>query len=199
MKLEKDKILIIITSVLVLIFGVLYFIELNRSPVVLSRPAAADSLQETTAAIENNEVPLIMVHVVGAVKSPGVYELEIGSRVQDAVNLAGGPSEEADMSRINLAAYISDAQQIVVPRMLAEGEVDDLPVSGSSSGPGLVNINTADIRELMTLPGIGQVIAGNIIAHRERNGNFRQIEDIKNVTRIGERTFEQIKDMITVN
>ena len=199
MKLERDKILIIITSVLVLIFGGLYFIELNRSPVVLSRPAAADSLQETTAAIENNEVPLIMVHVVGAVKSPGVYELEIGSRVQDAVNLAGGPSEEADMSRINLAAYISDAQQIVVPRMLAEGETDDLPVSGSSNGPGLVNINTADLRELMTLPGIGQVIAGNIIAHRERNGNFRQIEDIKNVTRIGERTFEQIKDMITVN
>ena len=196
MKIDRDKILIIIASVLVLIFGVLYFFELNRGPAFLSRNNEVLLVNPAGDPAGTDAVPAsITVHVAGEVKRPGVYDLKSGSRVRDALELAGGPTDEADLNRINLAAYISDAQQIFIPGARAGGGQDDYFNEENSK---LININTADRRLLMTLPGIGDVIAGNIIAYREKNGDFKNISDIKNVLRIGDRIFEQIQDMIAV-
>lgn len=190
-KLDRDKIIMIAAAAAALVFGVLYFTGINSSRVDIIPSRGMISAAET--AIEN---PFVSVHVAGEVKYPGVYELAGGSRIRDALELAGGPSEFADLNRINLASYVTDAQQILIPRARAENEPDYYDENENYSK--LVNINTADLRTLMTLPGVGEVTAGNIIAYREKNGRFNSVSDIKNVPRIGERTFETLCDLITV-
>jgi len=140
----------------------------------------------------------IKVYIAGAVINPGVYELDDGSRVQDVLIMAGGATAEADMLRVNLAARVKDEQQIIVPK--AGEAVDNLPPVGQNEDAGAkININTADESQLMQLPGVGTVTARNIIAYRTEHGAFAAIEDIQNVTRIGEKTFERLKDLITVD
>ncbi len=141
----------------------------------------------------------IGVHVVGAVVNPGVYFLRQGSRVEDALEAAGGPTEEADLVRVNLAKRVYDEEQIYVPR-LGEENPPLSPPSTSSGGQvgGKININTATAAELDTLPGIGPVLAQRIIDYRKANGPFAAIEDIKNVQGIGEGIFEEIKELIFV-
>ena len=139
----------------------------------------------------------IVIHIAGAVYQPGVFTLPYGSRVNDALNMAGGATDCADLARVNLAAFLKDAQQIIIPRETDEFEIFQAPAQSDSGG--LVNINTADERLLTTLPGIGPVIAGNIISHREANGPFNTIEELGNVPRIGATTLNNLRDLITVN
>ena len=169
----------------------------------------------------------LRVHVTGAVAAPGVYALSRGSIWQDAINAAGGPTRRADLSRINLAQLVVDGDQIVVPETAptptpapptptpqptpttGPGTPSPTPpptatlapTSGSASTPlpGKVNINTAGLAELETLPRIGPVLAQRIIDYRTANGPFATIEDITRVSGIGPATLEQIKDLITVN
>lgn len=138
---------------------------------------------------------MLAVFVCGAVKMPGVYELPAGSRVYEAVALAGGMTDDAALSAVNQAEPLTDGQMIEIPtkeehelRAAAEEEYQD----------GLVNINTADAEELKTLPGIGDSKARNIIAYREKNGAFKAAEDIKNVDGIGEGVFAKLEDCIKV-
>jgi len=141
----------------------------------------------------------IGVYIVGAVLSPGVYFLPQGSRVAEALEAAGGPTEEADLARVNLAKRVYDEEQIYVPRLGEENP--PLPLSVGSSGGqarGKININTATAAELETLPGIGPVLGQRIIDYREANGPFAAIEDIKSVRGIGEVTFEEIRESIFV-
>ena len=196
MKLDSDKIFIIVAAVFALVFGVLYFAGENRGAVVTRQNAPAIIAEDLPD--DTREAPAVIVHIAGEVRSPGVYELPGGSRVSDALDIAGGPTGDADLNRINLASLLTDAQQIIVPKILAAGEPDPY-VYIDDAAIKLVNINTADLRALMALPGVGEVTAGNIISYRERNGLFKQISDIKNVPRIGERTFEQLQDLITVD
>ena len=192
MIIDRDKIIIIVSAALAVIFGALYFAGQRGAPVVLER--RQEELAQATGAAY--EIPsAVTVHVAGEVKRPGVYQLAGGSRAQDALELAGGPTAEADLNRVNLAAVLTDAQQLTIPKQRADNETGDWYAEADKK----ININTANAKELTALPGIGDVIAGNIVAYREKNGNFNQISDIKNVTRIGDRTFEQIEDMITVN
>ena len=148
--------------------------------------------------------PKIIVHVEGAVIEPGVFSLPYGSRVNDALVKAGGPTEEADLARINLAAFLQDAQQIIIPTVNDEIIYIESAGGGTGSSPsgitdaGLININTATEAELRTLPGIGQVISGNIITHRETNGPFTTVEELRNVPRIGAITMDNIRALITV-
>ena len=160
-------------------------------------PAPAES-GAVTPEPEEARVKRIKIYITGAVANPGVYELDEGSRVEDALKLAGGASDGADMLRVNLAARLKDEQQIIVPKV---GEaIDNLPAEAQNdSGEARININTANEAELMKLPGVGKVTAGNIIAYRTEHGAFKAIEDIRNVTRIGEKTFERLKDLITVD
>jgi len=151
---------------------------------------AAETPQTETA----EKAPLIKVYITGEVVSPGVYEVDPDCRVVDVLEIAGGATQEADLERINLAAKIKDAEKIVVPNIADHPSTEN---TASDETP-LININTASLQELKTLPGIGDVIASNIIAYREKNGDFASIEEIKNVTRIGEKIFAQIMELITV-
>lgn len=134
---------------------------------------------------------MITVHVAGAVRSPGVVEIAADSRVGNAIAAAGGALPEADLTRVNLAAPLADGQQLVVPAALGEG----LP---SAAADGRVRLNLADAAELETLPGVGPVLAARIIAYREQNGPFTVVEDLLEVTGIGEAKLAALREAVLV-
>ncbi|HOL17069.1 MAG TPA: helix-hairpin-helix domain-containing protein [Bacillota bacterium] len=159
-----------------------------RSP----RPAVEPVALEPETRFAAEEPELITVHAVGAVKQPGVYRLPAGSRVHDLLDLAGGPAEEADLEAINLARPLIDGEQVQFYRFGEHGA----PLPGSA--PGKININRATAAELEALPGIGPAKARSIVEHREKNGYFKDITEIMDVSGIGEATFHAIEDLITV-
>jgi competence protein ComEA len=142
----------------------------------------------------------VIVHVAGWVRRPGVYELATGDRVIDAIQAAGGPRKGADLGALNLAAVLVDAQQVLVPRI---ADAPPVPVPGSTApstgtAPQLVNVNTAAAEELETLPGIGEVLAAAIISYREEHGPFTSVDQLVDVSGIGDATLEEIRDLVTV-
>ncbi len=139
----------------------------------------------------------IYVYACGEVVSPGVYEIDADSRVFEVLSLAGGMTEDADISFINQAEAVYDGERIYVP---AVGEYDiTYGVSASQdTGDNRININTADSAGLQQIKGIGESRAGDIISYRESNGRFSCIEDIMNVPGIKQGTFDKIKDQIKV-
>ena len=161
-------------------------------------PAAAPGAGTAGVAAGEKEAAakLIVVHVVGAVQRPGVYHLPAGSRVYQALEQAGGGLEGADMERINLAQPLVDGQQVFLPLKGAEGAGQPLPMGGVASGK--VNINAASKEELENLPGIGAVKAQSIINYRQQHGPFQRIEDLLEVSGIGEKTLAEIKELISV-
>ncbi len=176
-------------------------------------PTSAPNEYQTTLTTENNDLPSVFVHVCGEVNIPGVYELPDGSRVNDAISLAGGFTENADKAYLNLARIIVDGEKIYVPSL---SETEELSMEEKASGTGLpitnmqtivsgentetltININTATIEELTELPGIGESRAKDIISYRNNVGRFEKPEDIKNVSGIGDKMFERMKDYIRV-
>jgi competence protein ComEA len=149
----------------------------------------------------------IAVHIIGAVPRPGLYQFIEGARVQDAIDAAGGLLTSANIDSINLAALLEDGQQLNIPYTAGAEPVEDtgleLPndnqeTPDANTNTELININTATLQELDSLPGIGPTIAQRIIDYRTTNGNFSSIEDIQNVSGIGPSTFDEIKDLITV-
>jgi competence protein ComEA len=147
------------------------------------------------------ETPMI-VHVIGAVPRPGVYELPEGSRVRDAIQAAGGLLADADTASLNLAALVEDGQQVDIP--FGDGSsgfvvITEEPLATRVPGAEeLIDLNTATVEELDSLPGIGPTTAQKIVDYREANGPFQRIEDIMNVSGIGPATFEEIEELITV-
>lgn len=147
-----------------------------------------------TGSEVETEPALITVHLAGAVVNPGVYHLPAGSRVYELLELGGGFNDEADRDYINQARPLMDGEQIYV---LKCGE--NATVSGSAAvGSAKININTAGAAELTALPGIGEVRASQIIAHREKYGLFTDIKELMDVSGIGEKTFENIAELITI-
>jgi competence protein ComEA len=145
---------------------------------------------------------LLYVHVLGAVVRPGLYTLPAGSRVVDAVGAAGGLTSDAEQSGVNLARLLSDGEQLVVPHV---GDPVTAPGSGgSASGSeagmpgGTVNLNTATEEQLETLPRIGPAMAAKILAWRADNGRFTSVDDLMNVSGIGQKTFDGLKDQVSV-
>ena len=144
----------------------------------------------------------VYVYVTGAVANPGVYSLDEGLRVCDAVEAAGGLAEDADASTVNLARVLSDGEHIDLPTKaeveaaLAQGLAGG--ASGTAAATSLVNINTADASALETLSGVGSATAQAIISDREQNGPFSSIEDLMRVDGIGEKKFAKLKDSICV-
>lgn len=137
----------------------------------------------------------IYVYVCGEVSSPGVYRLPPEARVYEAVAQAGGLTKQADAAAVNQARELTDGEEIYVPA-LGEAAVSS-ETSGSTDGK--ININTADAAQLTALEGIGESKAAAIIAWREENGGFSTVEDLLKVNGIAEKTFEKIKDEISVN
>ena len=144
----------------------------------------------------------VIVDVKGAVKYPGVYELTEADRVVDAITLAGGYIDGANASLINHAQKLQDEMVIYIPLQGEEAAVEIQQFSGGTSSTqgnsGKININIADETQLTTLPGIGPAKAKAIIAHRDEQGKFQSIDGLKNVTGIGDKTFEQLKDLIDI-
>lgn len=149
----------------------------------------------------------LVVHVSGAVAAPGVVHLPAGARVDDALQAAGGPTDDADLSAVNLARPVGDGEQIHLPVPGEEpraGEpaaagpgpsgAAEAPAAGSS---GVIDLNTASAAELEELPGVGPAIAQRIIEHREKNGPFRSVDDLLEVSGIGPSTLEKIRDRAT--
>ncbi len=161
-----------------------------------------------TAAAEEESAAVIYVDIGGEVNQPSVVELADGSRVTDAIAAAGGLTEKADLTDINRAAFVSDGEKIYIPSQ--ESDPADGVVSADSGGggngsgssgrssDGKININTADSTQLQELNGVGPATAEKIIDYRKQNGRFQSIEDIKNVSGIGDKTYEKLKDHIRV-
>lgn len=160
---------------------------------------AGEAIAPSSSEPEAVEVKAqVYVYVTGAVANPGVYSLDEGLRVCDAVEAAGGLTEDADASTVNLARVLSDGEHIALP---TKAEVETALAQGSAGGAAassLVNINTADASALETLSGVGSATAQAIISDREQNGPFSTIEDLMRVDGIGEKKFAKLKDSICV-
>jgi len=149
--------------------------------------------------LPTSTLPALTIHVSGAVANPGVLSLPPGSRLNDAIHLAGGLMPDAILTTINLAARLQDGQKVHIP---TEFDLSFQQSLSSQTDPGglsqPININMADVNELTKLPGIGTVRAADIVAFRQNNGLFDKIEDIQNVPGIGPVMFEKIKPWITI-
>lgn len=137
----------------------------------------------------------LTVHVAGSVSHPGVVLLEEGDRVIDAITAAGGPLPEADLERLNLAQTVQDGQKITVP---VRGEGENTAEGGADSVVERINLNTASRSELEGLPGIGPTLAERIISYREKKGGYGSVEELKQVSGIGEKKFEEIRDLVEI-
>lgn len=143
---------------------------------------------------DQQEEMIIYVDVKGAVKNPGVYEVKETDRVLTVIEKAGGFHENADINQVNLAAKLVDGSIVYVPKIGEQASNDN----NQSPSNNKININNATMEELQTLTGIGPSKAEAIISYREENGPFQAVDEIKNVSGIGEKSFEKIKDNITV-
>jgi len=145
---------------------------------------------------------LVVVHVVGRVARPGLVRLPMGSRVKDAVTAAGGPGRGADLSTLNLARVLTDGEQVVVADRSGGGVTASTPppngATGPSSGSGLVNLNSATLEQLDDLPHIGPVLAQRILDFRTEHGRFSSVDELNEVSGIGEKTFADLKPLVTV-
>ncbi len=177
--------------------------------VVVQRTDESSASTEAESGTEEPAVKHIFVHVVGSVQAPGMVELEAGQRVSDAVQAAGGFTPEADQLSVNLARQVEDGEQIVVGSVQestansssaqsSSSSSEQSSETGTSAASGKVNINTATVEQLTTLKGVGEATAQKIIDYRQQNGSFKKIEDLKNVSGIGDKRYAALKDSITV-
>ena len=157
---------------------------------------------ETTMLVEKTEVSttqeaVIFVDIKGAVNNPGVYQMKSGDRVKDALDAAGGLTDEADSQKVNLAQRVEDQMVIIVPKVGEEAtEIPTGATSKEASKEGKVNINTATVEELKTLKGVGEKKAEAIIEYRKKNGSFKTKEDLMKVRGIGKKLFESFQERI---
>jgi competence protein ComEA len=162
-------------------------------------PASGSGSGSGTVRLEPRRATVALVHVAGAVRSPGVYRLRDGERIQDAVHRAGGPRAGADLNAINLAAKVADGQQVVVPRRGAAGAA---PAGGAGAGePGgppqaPVSLNTATAEQLDTLDGVGPATASKILEYRRQHGGFRSIDDLGEIPGIGPKRLAALRGKV---
>lgn len=208
-KINK-KIIFIIIIISGMIYGIFNYFTQNKNKENLeniSQDIIINNQTENTTE-ENNNQEKIVIHITGAICNEGIYELEENSRIADAVKIAGGLKEDADLKQINLAYVLEDGMKINIP---SKNESTNEPSNNTESyitkenlnsfnnaKTSKVNINSATQTELETLPGIGPSTALKIINYRKEKGKFNKIEDIKNVNGIGESKFNKIKEFIKI-
>lgn len=213
---QKQKIIGVVGIIVVaIIIGYYYFTSTKE---VYGFDDFEEESQENEVENVENEQNTIIVHITGAVVNEGIVQVKENARINDAIEAAGGVREDADLTNVNLAYTIEDGQKIYIPykndapedggseiqgQVVIQGAGNDI-VDGENAGigtettAGLVNINTANVEKLDELPGIGSSTAEKIIAYRKENGKFKSIDEIKNVSGIGEAKFEKIKGKICV-
>jgi competence protein ComEA len=163
---------------------------------VVERPAAASGGAPSPSVAEPSRAAI--VHVAGAVRRPGVYRLDAGARVRDAVRRAGGAAARGDVNAINLAALVQDGAQVVVPRRAPVSAGAALPGPAGAAPAAPVNLNSATAEELQTLDGVGPATAADILEYRTQNGGFRSVDDLDQVPGIGPKTMEALRDKVVV-
>lgn len=210
-KINK-KIIFIIIIISGMIYGIFNYFTQNKNKENLeniSQDIIINNQTENTTE-ENNNQEKIVIHITGAIWNEGIYELEENSRIADAVKMAGGLKEDADLKQINLAYVLEDGMKINIPsknestnesRNEASNNTENYITkenlnSSNNTKTSKININSATQTELETLPGIGPSTALKIINYRKEKGKFNKIEDIKNVNGIGESKFNKIKEFI---
>lgn len=183
------------------------FIEENVSEIDTndeSKDEEQEEVLESVEGVKSNTINLnknkIVAEIKGEVIKPDVYILNEGSIIRDLIEAAGGLTPEADISNINRAKELSNHELIIIKNINDEVSQEKVEneIQSIEADDGKININTADINKLKEIPGIGDVKANSIIMYRESNGNFKSIEDLKNVDGIGEKTFEKIKNNIKI-
>lgn len=209
-KIKEYKFIVICTGMGLLVGGFFLLKPTPQTPVKetnLQAEVAAvskDSLTEKDVKKEEKEESLeqdlITVDVKGAVKAPGIYDLPVGSRVNDAVQKAGGLTEQADSKSLNLAQKVSDETLVYVPTKGEEAsQQSGSGATSSTSKEKKVNLNKASLEELKQVKGLGGKRAQDIIDHREANGKFKSVDELKKVSGIGAKTIEKLKDYVTVD
>lgn len=185
-----------LVAIVILLMGAYYLRgQLSRT--------APEANPVVTMGIKEERISSIKVHVAGAVVNPGLYELEGGARIADALQRAGGPVPEADLSQINLAAKLADGQQVAVP-IKGAASASAAPGAASSGpavsgGPGQpLNLNTATADQLEKLDGVGPKTAQKIVEYRESKGGFQSVDELMEVPGIGPAKFDQIKSQVCV-
>ena len=210
-KIKEYKI-IVICAVLGLALGAFFLLKptsqtsvketnLQAEVAAVSKDSSSEKEIKKEEKEESPEQDVITVDVKGAVKSPGIYDLPVGSRVHDAVQKAGGLTEEADSKSLNLAQKVSDEALVYVPTK-GEEVASQQAASGttpSSSKEKKVNLTKASLEELKQVKGLGGKRAQDIIDHRETNGKFKSVDELKKVSGIGAKTIEKLKDYVTVD
>jgi competence protein ComEA len=164
---------------------------------VLRAGTATSAAVASVEPIRAAPAPRLVVHVVGAVRRPGLYRLPQGSRIADAVARAGGPRPRADLELVNLAAKLADGVQVVVPRRAppsAGGAV--AAEGGGAAGTGPVHLNAATLEQLDALPGVGPVTAQKILDFRQEHGAFSSVDDLDAIPGIGPARLEQLRDLV---
>ena len=207
-KIKEYKIIVICTCLGLLVGGFFLLKPAPQTPVKetnFQAEVVAVSKDSVSEKEVNKEEPLeqdlITVDVKGAVKSPGIYDLPVGSRVNDAVQKAGGLTEQADSKSLNLAQKVSDEALVYVPTKGEESASQQAGsgMASSTSKDKKVNLNKASLEELKQVKGLGGKRAQDIIDHREANGKFKSVDELKKVSGIGAKTIEKLKDYGTVD
>lgn len=210
--LSKNQILImgIVGIIIISVIGYYIYTITNKN-----NYEELETISQNTNITENNkedietEEEIIIVHIAGQVKNPGIVKIKDGARIADIIEAGGGLTEQADITNVNLAYIVEDGQKINIPSKTEEitkeyifndsGEgVIQENTSIKEATTSIININKATVEELQQLQGIGEATAQKIIEYRKQNGNFNNIEDIKNVPGIGEAKFEAIKENIKI-
>lgn len=197
---KYKKYLLCILCVVLLVFVLLLCFFKRQSQVErVDNLYLVENSQEQSSAKIDNATELLYADVKGAVKQPGIYEIKQDMRVWDVVQLAGGVKEKAETKNVNFAEKVSDQMIIYIPN---EGEVvaeiSQEVSKEQNQQSNKINLNQANEADLQTLTGIGQKKAQEIIAYREENGEFKEIDELKNISGIGDKTFEKLKESICV-
>lgn len=213
LKINK-KIILLLSLIFLITICILYVNIKNKN----KNEFLNDFNEESTDVTEYNKLGLeqqnnankvidyIYVHIIGEIKSPGLIKLKDGARIVDAIDAAGGITENADLNKVNLAFILNDGCKLRIPKVGEENETivsmgDDYNVVQEGinvASGGKININTATQAQLETVTGIGPSTAAKIIEYRKQNGKFSKIDDIKNISGIGEEKFNNIKNQITI-
>ena len=206
--LNKKQKIIVVVLIIIMCIVIGYYIISKTEKYDYSDIEKISNIIEEDQEVDDNIIEnKIVIHITGEVEEEGVIELEKGARISDAIEEAGGTTEEADLSNVNLAYSLSDGQKVKIPNINEKDEEiivveektgDNIIIEGNKSKEEKININKAAQTEIETLPGIGPSTALKIINYRNEHGKFKNIGDIKNVSGIGDSKFENIKEYICV-
>lgn len=162
-----------------------------------------ENINNDTLVNEEKENEMITIYISGQVNNPGVVSVSNDKRLIDAIEILGGTTKDADLNRVNMALKVEDEGHYIIPKIgeevLDNSLQNNIKQYGDESIGNKININTASISELDDLPGVGEATANKIYKYREENGNFKSIEEIKSVNGIGDKKYEDIKDLISIN